>query len=130
MSLIKRIANHVFHAKSLHDAERVFQLSDSVLSNDIAGIRTAIIEHGVDPNVDLGREKLLHMAARSSELATIKTLVELGANPLAVDSNGLRPSFHAYGLGRTEIGDYLEEAETAELARRGIFSPKPHHPCP
>lgn len=117
MSSIKRVIKYIFNNRSLQYRRRVIQLSDSIVSNNIEGIR-ASIEHGVDPNVSLAREKPLHLAARSAALPTVKALIELGSDPLVFDSNGLRPSFHARCLGRTDIADYLEKAEISAL-----FSP-------
>jgi ankyrin repeat protein len=74
-------------------------------------VEIAIRNQGADPNVtDALRQSPLHNAAGGVALSVVKTLLQYGADPLAVDSRFRRPSQVATA---PEVIRLLAEAETA-----------------
>lgn len=72
-------------------------------------VEVAIQTMGANPNVtDALRQSPLHNAAKGGALPVVKTLLQCGANPLAVDSRFRRPSQVATA---PEVIRFLEEAE-------------------
>lgn len=96
----KMYKKHVLGPKKLWDAIRTGNEHE---------VR-ALLQAGIDPNIDYNDEPLLHAAVRAGNVAIVQLLCEYGANIEAVDSFGSTSLHRAVVGGNAEIVSILVQA--------------------
>jgi len=102
-------------------------------SESIIKTMILLLAKGADPNaLTIGNNTPLHMAVRFNDQVLANLLLDRGANPLCVNSEGFTPAMHARNFGFTVIAAmidifvetsnfmlYHKAVENARLAVRG-----------
>lgn len=97
-------------------------LYKAAFNGDVAAIKS-LAASGTDINAYDGKVYLytpLMVAAMEGRTEAVKALLELGADPIAEDSDRLTASKLARKYGHEEIAEILDEAEAK---RRAVFAP-------
>ncbi|QEG40787.1 ankyrin repeat domain-containing protein [Roseimaritima ulvae] len=114
------------------DRSRLDALSMTALHNAALGNRPKVISFLVDSGFDLHAEAFdrmtpLHVAAEVNAIASVKKLLELGADPARLNKRGESPYLAAKEMGNPGAYRALE-SHTPEELRKKKRKPKPPPP--